>query len=61
MKRYPDSPEGVALALMDKILADEGFRSNQPPAARLLWLYQQCLETVCRDRESPTFPWRTLQ
>lgn len=44
---WPDAPEAVALALMEKILErDDQTRRNEPPAARILALYAECLAVV---------------
>jgi len=45
---YPDSPEAVALSLLEKILEREGdsAQRNEPPAARMIELYAQCLAAV---------------
>jgi hypothetical protein len=51
---YPDSLEAVALSLLEKILErDDQPKTNEPPAARLISLYAQCLEVVRGDRMSP--------
>jgi hypothetical protein len=51
---YPDSPEAVALSLLEKILEREDqSRSNEPPAAHTLNRYAQCLQAVRGHRETP--------
>ena len=45
MTGYPDTPEGVALVLMEKVLDAEdkaANRSNQPPREYLFRLYAEC-------------------
>ena len=56
MDGFPDSPEAVALALMDRILEhDESARSrrhNQTTADAMLELFSQCLEAANGKRAS---------
>ena len=54
-KRTPDSPEGVALLLFDRIVkVDPTIVSHteiQPAAATMLDLYALCLEATSGERE----------
>lgn len=49
---WPECPESVALALMEKILEreDQTTRRNEPAAARILALYAECL-AVAQGRD----------
>jgi hypothetical protein len=48
---HPDSPEAVALVLLEKILErDDQTKSNLPAAARMLDLYAVCLRAATGDR-----------
>jgi len=47
---FPDTPEAVALALLDRILERDAPQrgSNKPDERRILDLYSQCLAAVTR-------------
>jgi hypothetical protein len=51
---FPDTPEAVALALLDRILErePEDRHSNKSAEQRVLGLYAQCLATVMTDRSA---------
>jgi hypothetical protein len=50
-----DTPESIALILLEKILEREDplQKRNEPPAARLLDLYAECLMATNGDRLIP--------
>ncbi|HTV90135.1 MAG TPA: hypothetical protein VME41_14065 [Stellaceae bacterium] len=54
---FPDTPEAVALALLDRILERDAPRgSNKTDERRILDLYSQCLAAVTRPAgEQPVF------
>ena len=52
---YPDTPEAVALSLLEKILERGEPKSKEPAAARMIALYAQCLAAVQgKSPETPT-------
>lgn len=54
-QNYPDAPEAVALALLEKILERDESKSNVPAAERLIALYVRCLAAVSNTpSETPT-------
>ena len=48
MSDFPDSPEAVALALLDRVLerGEPQQRSNRPTERRIIELYVQCFAAV---------------
>jgi hypothetical protein len=49
-----NSPEAVALSLLEKIRErEEPTQRNEPPAARMIELYVQCLAAVTGKHQPP--------
>jgi hypothetical protein len=56
MNDCPDSPEAVALVLLEKILEREAPQRNDTSAAQIIELYAQCLAAVHgKSHESRVF------
>ena len=53
--QYPDSPEGVALALLTLVIGNTGLPNQREPIPKeeIFQLYRECIATV---REEPRFP-----
>ncbi|HVC52772.1 MAG TPA: hypothetical protein VND87_12180 [Stellaceae bacterium] len=57
---YPDSPEAVALGLLDRVLerGEPQQRSNRPTERRIIDLYVQCLAAVKHEPGAADPAWR---